>query len=167
VVIARPWCTNAVRSSDTPCRDSHPLVSLGGAISLVVLGSGSLCRGIAAEVLGLHVLRLSLVVRAPAEVVGEDGNIPPDSGMPVGVVISLLSALKSVTVGVVVLTIAGSLVSNSSVGDPETLVAAASSTGQVIGVGLVHTEEEVAVGVQGGGSSRVSSDGVSGRSISD
>jgi hypothetical protein len=61
-------------------------------------------------VTALDVLRLSLVGSAALGVVGEDGDITPDGGAPVGVVITLLGTLVGVTSTAGVLTgVLGSL----------------------------------------------------------
>ena len=52
----------------------------------------------------LDIGTLLLVVLTPGGIVGEDGNIPPGSGVPVGVVIPLLWALIATAIAVAILT---------------------------------------------------------------
>jgi hypothetical protein len=96
----------------------------------------------------------------------QDGNVLPHGGVPVGIVISLLGAFKSVSVTIVVLSGEdgglSSLVQTSllfSVRDPETHVSLSGLASLVRVVGLVHSELEVAVGIGLGGGGGVVGDG--------
>lgn len=144
VVVARLGGSEAIRSADTPLFNLNPLVAVLGARllfpvrglvgpdigdveSLVPVHLGFRGIGSDAETLALDVLRLLAVVVAATSLRAQDSNILPGGGSPVGIVITLLGALKTVTVvGITV----GVLTSSLSrvgvdvlVGGKETLVA--------------------------------------------
>lgn len=115
VVVARLGGSEAIRSADTPLFNLNPLVAVLGARllfpvrglvgpdvrdveSLVPVHFGGRGIGDNAETLGLDVLRLLAVVVAATSLRAQDGDILPGGGSPVGIVITLLRALKTVTV---------------------------------------------------------------------
>lgn len=123
------------------------------------------------EISGLDVLRLGLVESTPGLVRGEDGNVYPGSGGPVGIIVPLLGALKSVSISVVVLsgvhgssTIEVSL--SSSVGNKETLVSVSGVAGIEVASWLVHSKLQHTSGIFLSDSSLSVRDGVSVSSIS-
>jgi len=131
-----------------------------------VVGLGLLSVGILALISGLDVLGLSLVEVAVLHVGCEDSNVDPWRRSPVWEVISLLSTLVSVSVGIVVLSGVGRGGSSEvSVVDPQSHVSLSSLASNVVGIRLVHSVERSII-LEGSGSSIVGSDGVGGLSIS-
>jgi len=119
------------------------------------------------DVSGLDVVGFSLVKGAVVQVSNQDSNINPWDGGPVGVIISLFGTFVSVSVGVVVLSsVSGSVSSQVSIVDPQSLVSLSSSASLVVGVGFVHSVGQLSVG-NIDGSVGVVSDGVSGDSVSE
>lgn len=160
MVIARLVGSEALGRGETPLLDLGPggssvlaagLVPVGGlvgpdlrnvvGVGPVLVGGGR--SGGKADVLVLHVLGVVLVVRAAASDRGEDSNILPGSGSPVGVVVALLGALETMTVSVVsvgVLTItdgSGGGITGVLVSKEESSVTTAGGAGVVPGEGLL------------------------------
>mmetsp|Transcript_10356 Transcript_10356/g.31848 ORF Transcript_10356/g.31848 Transcript_10356/m.31848 type:complete len:309 (+) Transcript_10356:1230-2156(+) len=83
-------------------------------------------RPVAAHAVVAHVLRVPQIIVAPARVIGEDGNVAPRRGMPVRVIIALLSALKAATCATRILPrVDGNISGKFLVSNVETLVARA------------------------------------------
>lgn len=94
--------------------------------------------------------------------------------MPVRIVVTLLRALVTVSVTVVVLTGENSRATARvqvallfSVGDPETHVAVSGLAVLVVGVGLVHAVQQISVLVGGGRASGIVGDCVGGSTVTD
>ena len=142
------------------------------ASGLIVAGVGGI---LGAETAVLDVSGLLGVESAPVSVLGQDGNIVPCRGSPVGVVVTLLDALITVTVAIVVLagvdgsTTAVSLKTTlaSTVGNEETEVAVTSLAHLVVGVRLMETIGVSTRSILGGGTSGGVGDGVGGGTITD
>jgi len=163
-VVSGEGSLDAIGSGNSVSGDFGPVQSSGRAISLVV--GGSLDSVVGADPSGLDVEGLSSVEIAPVHRVGQDGNINPWDGGPVGIVISLFGTFVSVSVSVVVLSsVGGSISSQVSIIDPESLVSLSGGTSLVVSVVLVHSIGQLSVGGSGGSSSVVG-DGVGGNSIS-
>lgn len=177
VVVTGPGGLLAVRLADSPGWDGGPCTSSLSAVSLVV--GSHLSISSVAEVLGHDVLGLSLVQSTVVLVVGHDHDILPWRGVPVGVVVMLLSALKSIAGGSGVLAgghssivVAGVLVSSE-----QSLVTASLGASRVVGVGLVHSVLKVGAILEVGvlvvevvgsrGIGGTSGDGVGGQTITD
>lgn len=148
MVVTIPGCFFAVGLSDSPCGCSKPLTSGPGAV-VVVVGSLLLSGGSIAVVLCLDVLALGLIPSALVLVIGEDGNVLPWGGVPVGEVVMLLSALKSITCssGVLAGGHSTSALIDGLISKEKTLVTSTSSAGGVVRVGLVHAVVEPAVSI--------------------
>ena len=158
--------------------DTGPL-AIGSSTVTLVVGSLLGIGGSRAIVLCLHVCTLSLIVSALALVVNKNGDISPSAGVPVGVVVSLLTAFQSVALAVGIL--AGghsSLVVGNVLLCSEQSLVPASCTASLIGCNiLIHSISEggsitnigVLVVVVVGSISRVgaSGDGGSGSTITD
>lgn len=138
----------ALRCINAPRILLDPLAIVSGALLLVVGGLAVSSVGdVGTVVLGLDVLALGFVIAASALVVGPDSNVLPHGRVPVGVVITLLSALKSILCSSSVLAGGHSTIAITwgFSGDPETLVALTLNAGLVVAVGLVHSIEELTI----------------------
>jgi len=163
-VVSGEGSLDAIGSRDSVSGDFSPVQTSSRAISLVVGGSLNSSGG--ADESRLDVVRFSSVEIAVIHVGDHDGDINPWDGGPVRIVVSLLSAFVSVSVGIVVLSgVGGSVSSQVSIIDPETLVSVSGGTSLVVSVVLVHSVGQFSVGGSGGSSSVVGN-GVSGNSIS-
>jgi len=101
----------------------------------------------------------------------EDGNISPRRRSPVWIVVSLLRALKSVSVSIVVLTsVDGSgsseSTNGSSVSSVQTSVSVSSVAGIIVDSVLVHSVHELTGSIDYGWSVSIVGDGVGSGSIS-
>lgn len=174
LVVSSPWCLNTVWGGDLPCGLLNPGVSgreaswlvVGGSLDLSVLGDTSEPA--------LNVLGLFLVVRAPALIVSQDGNVLPWGSNPVRVVIPLFWALVTSSSSVVVLSsndgVVSVKVSNvriSSVSNPESLVSLTSLASGVKVSWFVHSELVFSSGgILGSGAIGIVGNGIGGGSIS-
>lgn len=147
MVVSVPLSGDAVRSSNTPSRVLVPSTTSSQAVDLVVPVRDR------AQVTGLNVLRLSLVVVATSNVGSDDGNILPWGRVPVRIVVTLLRAFVTRTSTVAVLTSVGSrtvgvqVTTADAISSEETVVAATSRAVHVELVSLVHTVQVLSVGV--------------------
>jgi hypothetical protein len=163
-VISGEGSLDAIGSGNSVSGDFSPVQTSSIAVSLVV--GGSLDSVGHTDVSGLDVEGFSSEEVAVIHGVGQDGNINPWDGGPVGIVVSLFGTFGSVSVSVVVLSsVGGSISSQVSVIDPESLVSLSGGTSLVVNVVLVHSIGQLSVG-ESGGSSSVVGDGVGGNSIS-
>jgi len=174
MVLAGPGGLDAEGSGHSPGLLGVPGSSGSSALDGVVLSLLDLVSGHGAVSLGLHVLGLGLVELAEGLVRGEDGQISERSRVPVGIIVTFLDALVSVSVSVVVL--AGEDGSTSAsvevallftIGNEETHVAFSVLAVLVVLVGLVHSVEQVSVTI---GSERrvgIVLNGIGGSTISD
>jgi len=173
VVFSGPWGLDAKRSSNLPGWLSHPGSLSSSAFNGVVFSVGFLSSGHLAISLGHDVLGLLLVERAIGLVVSQDGNISPRSRVPVGIIISLFGAFITISVSIVVLSGEDSSSSSSikvallfSVGNKETHVSFSVLAVLVVLVRLVHSVEQVSVGIKSSGRSGVIVNGIGGGTIS-
>lgn len=147
MVVSVPLSGDAVRSSNTPSRVLVPSTTSSQAVDLVVPVRDR------AQVTGLNVLRLGLVVVATSNVGSDDGNILPWGRVPVRIVVTLLRAFVTRTSTVAVLTSVGSrtvgvqVTTADAISSEETVVAATSRAVHVELVCLVHTVQVLSVGV--------------------
>jgi hypothetical protein len=164
---------NAIRRRKAEGISLDPFISILSTGSLVIGCGGGKGVLISAEELALNVLGFSLVKVAELLVLGQNSNIFPGVRVPVRVVVSFFGALVTVSVAIVVLSgkdgRSSALVQASfllSVSNEETQVSISSLAILVVLEILVHSKEQVSVGVGLSRSSRVVSDGGSGGSIS-
>lgn len=159
-------------------RGFNPLLGLLLASSGVVRGGlDSRVIRILAVSLSLDVLRLCLIELAVVSVGGQDSKIFPLRWVPVRIVISLLSALESVSVSVVVLSSVDSRLSSIvkislllSVSNEESKISVSGLAILVGLIALVHSVLEdwwVCVLVKSSSTIRAIRDGIGGGSISD
>jgi len=171
VVVSGPDSGDASGSGNIPGRNFNPLVSGSKASGLIVFsGLSVVLGGISAVESGLDVLRFLLVEVAPGGVHGQDSNVPPGGWGPVGIVVSLFGALKSVSISVVVLSGVNSLVSVQvsyflSVGNKESLVSLSGVASIVVVSVLVHSVEKDSVGISGRNTVSIVRNSISGGSI--
>jgi len=154
-------------------RSFGPCQTISIAVNLVV-GGGLVTVVISAIGLGFNVLGFSLVEIAVVLRVSEDDDILPRIWVPIGIIISFLSAFETVSVSVVVLSGEDGRTSSRSkssfffsVGDEETHVSVSGFAILVVLVSLVHSEGHFSVGFFLERSIWVIGDGVGGRTISD
>jgi hypothetical protein len=174
VVLSGPGGLDAEGRTNTPRGGAVPGSSGSLALDGVVLGLLDLVSGHGAISLGLDVLGLGLVELAEGFIRGEDGQISERSRVPVGIIVTFLDALISVSVSVVVL--AGEDGSTSAsvevallftIGNEETHVAFSVLAILVVLVGLVHSVQQFSVTI---GSERrvgIVLNGIGGSTISD
>lgn len=163
VVISLDGSGQAERSGDSPGRINVPGSSVGKAFLLVIVLS------LRAKVAILNVLGFRFVPGALGNVVGEDDDILPWRGMPVGVIISFFLAFETAATSSSILAGVASVVSDVLIGDVETLVAFTGSAVLVIEVAFVHSVQEgLASWIVDGGSvvgESIIGDGVGGSTI--
>jgi len=169
VVVSGPSGGNADGGGDSPSGNFSPFVSCSRASSLIVFSRLD-ASVVSAEVFGLDVLGFSLVECAPSGIHSQNGNVSPGSGGPVRIIISLLSALISVSVGVVVLSRVGGGVSVQtsnalSISNEETLLSLSGIAGIIIDSVLVHSVLELSSGISSIDSSSSIGNSISGSSI--
>jgi hypothetical protein len=143
VIIAIPRGFEAIRFANPPCRLRSPMSISCNTIVLVVGGLSAVCvRSVGTIILGLDVLAFTLVPSTQALVVSKDCNIFPGGRVPVGVVVTLFSALKPVTVAIIVLASrhSTSTVIQSLIGNKEALITGAQSARHIVAKGLVHSK---------------------------
>jgi hypothetical protein len=175
MVVSAPRSLDAFRSRDTPRLALLPDVS---GILLVAGNFVVLCNLnsilVRAPSLALDVLGFLSVEVAELFVRSQDGKVPPGGRGPVRIVVSLLSALISVSVTVVVLSGEDGRGSASvqvtlvlSVGNEETHVPLSGLAGSVVHPVLVHAEGEFASGgISCNGAVGIIGNGAGGRTIS-
>jgi hypothetical protein len=146
MVVTTPWSLLALRLADSPRGLGNPIAIGAGTVGLIV-GLQLSIRGSIAEVLGLDVLALLLVVVAVVLVVGEDNDVLPWGGVPVGVVVTFLCALEPEAVSVGVLASVHGRGTGLLSSNPEALVAVTSGAHEVVLIGFVHSVLELAVEV--------------------
>jgi hypothetical protein len=172
MVLSGPRSLHAIGSSLSVSLHCDPFVSSSFAGSLLVLGGGAAII-LSAFVSILDILGLLLVKVAICGGGGKDSNIDPRGWMPVRIVVSLLSALQSVSISIVVLSgedgSSSALVEISfllSISNEKSEVSVSGSAGLVMSERLVHSESVL---IASGGSDRGFGgvDSVSGGSVSD
>jgi hypothetical protein len=138
---------HALGGRDLPWVLTYPLLGILSALTLIVVGlvgnhSSSIGLLLAIALL-LYILALLLEQLAVITVISVHSNVLPWGGVPVGVVVTLLRALESVTVSIVVLTSVDCSVSNISlsntVGNEQSQVAVTGLACAVERVRLVHS----------------------------
>jgi hypothetical protein len=173
MVLAGPGGLDAEGRRHSPGLLDVPGSSGSSALDGVVLSGLDLVGGHGAVSLGLNVLGLGLVELAEGFIRGEDGQISERRRVPVGIIVTFLDALISVSVSVVVL--AGEDGSTSAsvevalfltVGNEETHVALSVLAVLVVVIGLVHSEEQVSVTIGSEGRSGIVVNGIGGGTIS-
>eukprot|EP00052_Salpingoeca_macrocollata_P005044 m.45055 g.45055 ORF g.45055 m.45055 type:complete len:607 (+) comp14625_c0_seq1:849-2669(+) len=104
VVDTAPGCLLADGRGNAVGGNHHPVAAIGRALRLIVELDAVVASGsVAAQSLRLDVVRLGAVKVAEVQAIGEDGNVAPGAGVPVGPVVALLGALVATTVVVGVL----------------------------------------------------------------
>jgi len=169
VIVSGINSRKAVWSRKVKSGNFNPVVFSSSAVNFIVLRSLN-SSGILALESALHVLRVGLVESAPCHIGGQDGNIDPGRRSPVRVVVSLLWALVTVSVSIVILAGIGGLVSNVtlgfSVGNEKSTVSLSGRASIIENPGLVLSIEELSIGVDSSRSIGIVGDGISGGSIS-
>jgi hypothetical protein len=169
VIVSRVNSGKAIWGREVESGNFNPVVLSSSAVNFIVLRSLD-SIGILALESALHVLRVGLVESAPCHIVGQDGNIDPRRRSPVWVVVSLLWALVSVSISIVILAGIGGLVSNVtlsfSVGNEKSTVSLSGLASIIVNLCLVLSIEELSISVDSSWSIGSIGDGISGGSIS-
>jgi hypothetical protein len=171
MIVSRPRRLNTHRRRNSPSRYFHPFVSSSKASWFVVFCClSSIVGRISTEISRFDVLGFCLVEGTPGHIVGQNGNISPGGGSPIGIVISLLGAFESVSVSIVVLSGVDGSVSIQvalllSISNKQSLVSLSGIAGIIIDSVLVHSISEKSSGISGSNSGFTVVNSISGGSV--
>jgi len=164
-VISGEGCLDAIGSGHSEGRNLGPLKLSTGTISLVI--GSSLDSIVHANKSGFDVEGFGFVEITIIHGSGQDSNINPWNGSPIGIIISLFGTFVSESIGIVVLSsVSRSISSQVSIIDPQSFVSLSSGASLIERIWFVHSVCQLSVG-KIDGSVGIVGDGIGGNSVSE